>query len=553
MAEIDRFVIKFEADTSKAKKEIEDLSKDLKNLEKESSNLLGKNKRGGGKQTGEVTTPSGTPFASIGKALKGVIGMLSPAQAKLNGFMKKFARLGEYRLMRGFFTAMSSGFREGLENMNAWSASVSGPFAAAMDSLKTSATLFKNSLAVASAPLIEWLAPRVAQLAEWFATAATMASRFFAILTGSDHYYTVAAGSATDYGKAVDGATKKMRTLFKFDEINRLEAQVKGGGGGGGVSVAGGSFQKVSLGKEYQNLSLPARMKLILEELGFDLDSLAKNFNAGNVIKLLVGSLAAITLGKILFTTFGGGLLVSLLSVLISLGFAEMVVDTLGIQDKVGRVVVGALVAMFATGAFIFFVSGNPALAIGLGLTAGLLFAFTSVDLGEEGSFKSKVSGFWDKIKSFLGISGGKASMSTDLEVTAGLVKVLTTSYTKWDVRSIFRDLTGTFTVYAGGVQMRASGGFVDEGQMFVAREAGPEMVGTLGGRTAVANNDQIVAGIAQGVASANAQQNALLREQNSLLRELVNKGTGISTGSIISAFERANRREGSTIVSVGG
>jgi hypothetical protein len=35
---------------------------------------------------------------------------------------------------------------------------------------------------------------------------------------------------------------------------------------------------------------------------------------------------------------------------------------------------------------------------------------------------------------------------------------------------------------------------------MFIARESGPEMVGSIGGRTAVANNDQIVTGIAQAV-----------------------------------------------------
>ncbi len=40
-------------------------------------------------------------------------------------------------------------------------------------------------------------------------------------------------------------------------------------------------------------------------------------------------------------------------------------------------------------------------------------------------------------------------------------------------------------------------------GQLFIAREAGAEMVGSIGGRTAVANNDQIVEGIYQGVAAA--------------------------------------------------
>ena len=69
-----------------------------------------------------------------------------------------------------------------------------------------------------------------------------------------------------------------------------------------------------------------------------------------------------------------------------------------------------------------------------------------------------------------------------------------------------------------------ASGGFPDEGQLFIAREAGAEMVGSMNGRTAVANNDQIVEGIAGGVAAGQAEQNALLRQQNSILMQLLNK-----------------------------
>ena len=47
-------------------------------------------------------------------------------------------------------------------------------------------------------------------------------------------------------------------------------------------------------------------------------------------------------------------------------------------------------------------------------------------------------------------------------------------------------------------------GGFPNEGQLFIAREAGAEMVGAMGRRTAVANNDQIVEGISAGVSIAN-------------------------------------------------
>ena len=100
-----------------------------------------------------------------------------------------------------------------------------------------------------------------------------------------------------------------------------------------------------------------------------------------------------------------------------------------------------------------------------------------------------------------------------------------------------------------------AQGGFPTQGQMFVAREAGPELVGTIGGRTAVANNDQIVEGISAGVEWANTKQNALLVEQNSLLRQLLAKEftAEVTTNSIANGFARKNARDGKATVAVAG
>lgn len=68
--------------------------------------------------------------------------------------------------------------------------------------------------------------------------------------------------------------------------------------------------------------------------------------------------------------------------------------------------------------------------------------------------------------------------------------------------------------VYLGRVSVPqyASGGFPTPGQLFVANEPGnPEMIGSIGGRTAVANNEQITEAIAaavyNAVVSAQAQQ----------------------------------------------
>ena len=99
-----------------------------------------------------------------------------------------------------------------------------------------------------------------------------------------------------------------------------------------------------------------------------------------------------------------------------------------------------------------------------------------------------------------------------------------------------------------------AEGGFPEQGQMFIAREAGAEMVGTIGRRTAVANNDQIVSGIAGGVAEANEEQNALLREQNSLLRAILEKDSGVYLDgkNLSNSVEKYQRERGRVLISGG-
>ena len=89
----------------------------------------------------------------------------------------------------------------------------------------------------------------------------------------------------------------------------------------------------------------------------------------------------------------------------------------------------------------------------------------------------------------------------------------------------------GNTTSTIGKVSMSeyAQGGWPTVGDLFIANEAGPELVGTIGGSTAVANNDDIVQGIQGGVERANSEQNELLRQQNSILMQLLNKDLTIS------------------------
>lgn len=89
-----------------------------------------------------------------------------------------------------------------------------------------------------------------------------------------------------------------------------------------------------------------------------------------------------------------------------------------------------------------------------------------------------------------------------------------------------------------------ADGGFVDEGQLFIAREAGAEMVGAIGRRTAVANNEQIVDGIAAGVSIAN---DSVVAAIYALLNVVEGKEMSVAIGDDVigRSYDRYNRNRG--------
>ena len=154
-----------------------------------------------------------------------------------------------------------------------------------------------------------------------------------------------------------------------------------------------------------------------------------------------------------------------------------------------------------------------------------------------------------------LGISGGvqwwKDMIGTwkDSDKSAGTKVLESIKHTLWDLSPI-----GALVNLGQKIFGFASGGFPDAGQLFIAREAGAEMVGSLGGHTAVANNDQIVEGIREGVEAAMERQNQLLRRQNELLQALLEKegSAEINVSSFYQAVNRTNQRNGKTIIPVG-
>lgn len=94
----------------------------------------------------------------------------------------------------------------------------------------------------------------------------------------------------------------------------------------------------------------------------------------------------------------------------------------------------------------------------------------------------------WKSISSFIG---------TKVKVGISLFK------SGWKSLKSFFGLKKGGYVTSHGIKMFGAGGLPNKGQMFYARESGPELVGTIGGHTAVMNNNQIVASVSNGVAKA--------------------------------------------------
>lgn len=106
----------------------------------------------------------------------------------------------------------------------------------------------------------------------------------------------------------------------------------------------------------------------------------------------------------------------------------------------------------------------------------------------------------------------------------------------------------GSSSSGGGKVKAFAAGGFPEHGQMFIAREAGPELVGTIGNRTAVANNDQITGAIRQAVYQAMTEAMAQQQQQPIVIDQKIN----LDGKQITSTVEKHQRERGASIMTGG-
>lgn len=165
-------------------------------------------------------------------------------------------------------------------------------------------------------------------------------------------------------------------------------------------------------------------------------------------------------------------------------------------------------------------------------------------------NFSSNVRTKWNSVVSYWSSKGKLADISAKVEDfksnALSLFNSLSSSWGRLRLPSIIADIKlphinvdwkdfGKFSLPSFSVKWYAKGGFPEEGNMFVAGEAGAEMVGKINGKTGVASNAEIT-GIRDAVYDSGEAQLAELREQNSLLRQLLAKDMGISSRDVFNA-----------------
>lgn len=552
---------------------------------------------------------------SVSKSSKKASGGLSVLKSQLGGLVsplgkvvKMFGRIAMYRLVRSAIKAISTAAKEGVNNLVMYSAALNSTDAAAanatMSEYATTLLQVKNTLGAALMPILTALLPVINTIASAFITAANAVNMFFQALQGKTTF-TKAKKSTVDYAKSLKtatGAAKELqKTLLGFDEINRLNAENKGGGG-----AAGADFSNM-----FEEAEINEKVKKFAEKWQKIIDAINEFIHS--VIGILTTALGLFVIGALLTFTganipLGIGLMIAgavifgkeiaekwdeipkklrtvIMKIMVAVGFGIATIGILlafsgaNIPLGIGLIIAGAAIlgaacaldweevknalqgtlgAIMAAlsafnlvlGAVLTFSGAN--IPLGIGLMISGLAGLVTVGVANWDSIRKFLTRTWEAIKKDASTPLGKLAIGVVLlfsghtAIGLGMVNAACLQFfhpeepnyenafypikkaweniKNWWETSVQRTLdmwkqsvSSVFMIGGGGsgregkfgrsgnatVGKFASGGFVTSGQLFYARESGPELVGSIGGRSAVANNDQIVEAVSNGVYNA--------------------------------------------------
>ena len=485
-----------------------------------------------------------TAVGNIGKAAK-------KAQAPLGNFVASLKRIAFYRVIRSIIKSITQAFSEGLEWAYKFSAGIETEtgqrFAAAMDAMKSATTQMKAQLGSAFIGLLTELKPIIEAIINLVIKLADIISQVFAAFTGTT--YLKASKVADHFADTMQrgaGAAKEWKNqILGFDELNRLNEPSGGGGGSSAGLLPSDLFSETKLSDWAMKLhDMIDGLKLTIKDVFFDWD-----LNPENIAEKAIVGLAALCGAGIGFMIGGvpGAIVGTLIGVTIGLLIDNAIFDHDGVlsQNEIANMMVIALGAFFG-GVIGFFVGGIPGALIGAAIGMTVAATIEGVNFEVRNSKRDEYANGLDWfICGVLGLPTDEEWKEYGLKALDWLKEGFRDIGTELDILILqpFRDIWDSLTSWWEGLSLEpfhialphlsvfweevgdnnpiaklfgftalphlnvdwyAKGGFPEEGQLFFAREgSAPEMVGQMGGHTAVANNDQIVEGIKAGVFEA--------------------------------------------------
>lgn len=518
---IDTLTIKIGASSDRASKEVKALTDNLRALR---NVVNGKWKNPVAEMGNTKAAKTGSNLASVRDKVKLRIDASDADKAqKKVGLLAKtlnsLKRIAFYRLIRTAIKDIGKAFEEGSQNAYWFSKTVgenTAYIAEAFDNLASKSFKMDNQLGASFATLKAAIVPILVEIINWITKAADALTQFFALMSGKSYYL-----KAVDYTKEAYENTKKgagaakewKNQLMGFDEINRLEEPSSGGGGGGSALP------------DYANMFEETKLSEWTEKVKATIDWIREHLKL--IRDLAIGVGAALLAWKVI--NFASSLtkiplpLKTILGYAIAIGGATIYVQ--GFVDAWNNGVNWDNLAEM--------IGGVTLAAIGLGMALGSTAAAVALLIG---GFGMLVVGIRDWIKkgeltaqSFWLIEAGIVAVSVALGILIGWPAALVGAFVAalgviiyyWDeiigrVKAAIQAIREFFSIKQinarvdaatadGSIYLQgfASGGYPENGQLFLAREAGPELVGTVGNRTAVANNSDILNGIREGVFEA--------------------------------------------------
>ena len=490
--------------------------------------------------------------ASAFEKLGAYIGRLAKRMLVLYMFRRVFTyirnsimSMSGLSVVTGVFTDFNNRMREAYQNNEA---------------IQSALARLRGALYAAFNPIYEAVVPALVTLVNWLSKAISYISAFLSALSGKSlKENTQGAQKLAKAVGGVGGAAKEAnKQLAQFDRLNTLSEQSGGGGGGGGGGSSGVDFGGLDntnpviaaiekLIKALKERLEPAikRVKEAWERLSVAFQTLMQNFD-GSWLNNLIEDL--LTLGGELVLD-GLTVLIDSLTVLVELFNALQTGDWSGFERSLGHLFtdIARMIEDLKRNLLLIIIDALMPVAQAFDQAfgtdiAGKLEQTRKNILNLEDPFETseeKAKQMTDAIReqgivtkettaditiSTQEATGSISAMGAGFTDTMYILKNLhmpTFHFEGWNEREINLGPLGSFTISLPQLSFYKAGGFPATGSMFLAGEAGPELVGSFGGHSnAVINEAQLV----QAFRQASSEQVALMQQQNSLLAAILSK-----------------------------